>query len=379
MKELEDSIIYLLSSKPFYGHILMRMDRIITDSLPTAGVGITDTSLKLAVNPTFFKGLSSEDRIKVLEHEVLHVVSHHMLRFRELEADKFKVPQNFNVAADIAINQLIYNMPNELVIDGKPIKLATLDNLREKIPAAKELETSEYYYKLLCETAEETGDMQPLDSHEGMEGADPEKFKSIVDKIIDGAEKSAGNMSGVPKEVQKALLNRKSEVNWKSLLRNIINTADEAIRRPTRKRINRRFGITQPGHTKLRNLNIVVGVDISGSIDMPVLEKFLSEVDGISKSRNSTIKLLFCDTEIKLEADYKKGFSYDRTGYGGTSYEPMFNRVAELKPDVFFLFGDGECFDTARLKKPKCEFAWVLYDNFKRPTTWGKEIKLGKT
>jgi len=379
VKELEDSIIHLLSTKPFYGHILMRMDRIVTDSIPTAGVGITDTTLKLAINPEFFKGLSSNNRLSVLEHEVLHVVSHHMLRFKSLEDDKFKVAKNFNVAADIAINQLIKDMPDKLLINGKMTELATYNNIKTKIPKAEPMQTSEYYYKLLCENAEESGDMQPIDSHEGFENMDSEKFKSITDKLIDEAEKSCGSMDGVPQELRKALANRKSEIKWKSILRNIINTADEAIRRPTRKRINRRFGILQPGHTKLRNLNIVVGVDVSGSVETEILRKFLSEVSEMSKSRNSNITLLFCDTSIKQEVKYKEGFEYERGAYGGTNYAPMFNRVLELKPDVFFLFGDGECFDTKDIKKPKCEFAWVLYDNFKRPTTWGKEIKLGKT
>ena len=74
--ELSRCVNQLLLKEPFFAHILSATVRSITDSIPTAAVGIREGQVLLMVNEAFFlKELrSTSQRIAVLKHETLHLI-----------------------------------------------------------------------------------------------------------------------------------------------------------------------------------------------------------------------------------------------------------------------------------------------------------------
>jgi predicted metal-dependent peptidase len=92
----------LMLKEPFYGLFLIMMNKVWRNDLDTAGVSKHNINVQLAINPTFWENLSSEYRVGILKHEILHVAFQHLLL-----RDSYKNHKLFNIAADLEINQYI--------------------------------------------------------------------------------------------------------------------------------------------------------------------------------------------------------------------------------------------------------------------------------
>lgn len=115
---IEQEIIEMvLLRKYFYSHFLQQFRRhAITAKDPraktirTLGVNITDDLRpNLFVNMNFYNSLTKDEKMGVLEHEVLHMLHKHLIRKEERE------DYVWNLAADIAINQYIKGLPKGIM------------------------------------------------------------------------------------------------------------------------------------------------------------------------------------------------------------------------------------------------------------------------
>lgn len=70
-KILEQNIIALLQKQEYLGHFIQQFDRIITNTIPTAGVGFKGTTLTLYINPVFWSTLTFDEQVAVLQHECI--------------------------------------------------------------------------------------------------------------------------------------------------------------------------------------------------------------------------------------------------------------------------------------------------------------------
>ena len=92
----------LMLKEPFYGLFLITLNKVWNNKIDTAGVSKNGINAQLAINPIFWENLSSEYRVGILKHELLHIAFHHLsLR------DKYKDHTLFNIAADFR-NQSVY-------------------------------------------------------------------------------------------------------------------------------------------------------------------------------------------------------------------------------------------------------------------------------
>lgn len=64
--------------EPFYGLLLISLNKEISDRVPTAGVSKNGINYQLVVNPKFWGDLSSDHRIGLLKHELLHIGFFHL-------------------------------------------------------------------------------------------------------------------------------------------------------------------------------------------------------------------------------------------------------------------------------------------------------------
>jgi len=78
------------------------MNKVWRMNLDTAGVSKHNINVQLAINPVFWEHLSSEYRVGILKHEILHVAFQHLLL-----RDSYTNKKLFNIAADLEINQYI--------------------------------------------------------------------------------------------------------------------------------------------------------------------------------------------------------------------------------------------------------------------------------
>ena len=63
----------LMLAEPFYGLLLMSLNKVWSDEIPTAGVRLKGVNYELIINPDFWDGLPPEQKIGILKHELLHI------------------------------------------------------------------------------------------------------------------------------------------------------------------------------------------------------------------------------------------------------------------------------------------------------------------
>jgi hypothetical protein len=122
------------------------------------------------------------------------------------------------------------------------------------------------------------------------------------------------------------------------------------------------------GTKTLRDVNVTVAVDTSGSIDQQILAQFMAEIEKMQKS-NAEVSLFFFHHDVYgLDKGGKPALfkKFDVNTFnmesGGTDFTPPFRVVKQLskKPDLFILLTDGIAFPpTVNLGTVK--YLWAIY------------------
>lgn len=98
MADLSQAKIDLTFKYPFFSSILMRREIRERSDIPT--MCVTDDG-RIYFNPEFVKGLSHQELVFVLAHEVMHVVCMHGIRRGDRD------PKLWNIAGDYYINSFL--------------------------------------------------------------------------------------------------------------------------------------------------------------------------------------------------------------------------------------------------------------------------------
>jgi predicted metal-dependent peptidase len=362
---LDKAIKILLNEKPFYAYFLIN-STVLWDAygVETAAAGVMNATPTLLFNSKFVSTLTTEELAGVIEHEVEHLVHDHVNTGKNLSLDK----HIHNIATDWSINQRIKVLPECAI---------THESMEKKLEQQIEkYQDSIFYYNLLLKNQDKIKDLMPMDDHDLEEligkleksGLSQAAIKEALSKAIKQAN---GNVPEHLKNVISSIM-KPQELPWQQILRNFISTSTSSLNLNTRKKINRRFGLDAPGKKKKRVLNLAVCVDSSGSVSDELFSQFLSEIYHITKHTGSTY-LIEIDCEIKkVEKLKKKTKINERTGYGGTAYNPGLKKAKELGCDAVVYMGDGDCADTP--ENPKMPVLWVLPKETKCPANFGKTL-----
>jgi predicted metal-dependent peptidase len=384
----------------FYAHILAQCKVVMTKDVPLAGVNFTINRYNLFINPDTFLKLPILERMAVLKHEALHILYGHISRKGDRNHELF------NITSDCAINQLIKreHLPSGCVFPDSLEKQLKEQGYKIKVP---KMLSAENYYDLLpsetkenaengqcnsgdgepqdcgecdgtgedgngepCKSCNGTGkefykglfEDNPLDNHSKWDESEGEKdlqqdiTKRMIDKSI---EKSRGNVPSDLEHFMK-LWERKAQISWKKVLRNIASNK-KANKVATIMRKSRRFP-NRPeirGHKKDRVFDIVVILDVSGSMSNEEIIVGLNEIREVAKLTASTVKILQVDTEVHAVEDFTPG-KFNRSAGGGTEMLPGFRYIKENKisHDAIILITDGWIEDisywTQKGVAPKC-------------------------
>lgn len=362
---LDAAIKTLLNEKPFYAHFIMNSN-VLWDAygVPTAGAAIVNATPLLVFNSEFVKKLNSAEFAGVLEHEVEHLVHDHMEQAKSLNKHVH------NIASDWSINQRIKVLPDGCI---------THEFMEKRLNQVVEREQdSMFYYYLLMKNQDKIKDLMPLDDHELKELADKMEssalakaaVKNAVSKALKGA---AGNVPDHLKGIIADLMSPE-QISWQQVLRNFVSTSTTALNQGTRKKLHRRFSLDAPGKKKKRLLTLGICTDSSGSVSDELYSQFLNEIYHITK-HVGTSYLIEVDCEVKSVEKLKKNHKLtERTGYGGTAYNPGLNKCKELKCDAIIYMGDGDCADLPQ--NPQIPVLWILPNGATCPATFGKVLTL---
>ncbi len=392
----------LILDKPFLGALVLRLPMIAADPqwCPTTATN----ARQFYYNPDFIKALSLEQVQFMLAHEALHCALSHFARRQH------RIKFRWDLACDYAINPL-------LVREGLPPPPTA------HIMMEYEGMTAEEIYPLLDDNdSEEPLDKHVYDEHEPQEQGkgqkpdhqgdsreqqqpqDPPDTDADTDPDAGGApqppplelEESDNlsvqwqqRMAGAAQQAQQAgklgdslarlvehLL--QPQLPWRALLAHYmsVNARDDY----TYMRPSRREGSAILPSLRSHQLNIVVALDISGSIQETALQEFVAEIDVIKAQIRARITVLACDAQL----DESGPWTYEPwehltlpkqfNGGGGTRFAPIFDwtEQCDMAPDLLVYFTDAA--GTFPESPPAYPVLWLVKG--KKTVPWGQRVQL---
>ena len=157
--------------------------------------------------------------------------------------------------------------------------------------------------------------------------------------------KDWGSVSG--KVVAKIKADLNAKIDYRRALSGFRTSIISTDRSLTRMRPNRRFGFEQMGSKYDMKANILIAVDVSGSISNEDLRHFFGVVCNFFKFGVSQLDVIQFDADIQGEVKrFNKKFHTDTdikiVGRGGTCFQPVFDHIkAHTQYDGLIIFTDG--------------------------------------
>ncbi len=118
----------------------------------------------------------------------------------------------------------------------------------------------------------------------------------------------------------------------------------------------------EPGMTASRRVpRLALVVDVSGSVDDALMQRFACEVEALSRRLEAPLVLIVGDERVREVRNFAPGASGLRgirfTGGGGTDFTPLLEEVQRQRPDIAVVLTDLQ--GPARFK-PSCPVIWAV-------------------
>lgn len=353
--KLIKSRVSMLLKYPFWGPLAARLKLEEVEWCKT----IATDGRKFYYNKEFVEKLSDGEMIFGFAHELGHIIFDHMTRRGDKE------PQVWNMAGDYVIN-------NMLIRESVGTAITTVPILADRKYEGK---TADEIYDELMSNAVKI--QLPFDDHLDIEGdgdgnetdADGNptngkgkpKFKKLSEEekkalrdewreaVIQAAKQAgAGNTPGAIQRLVKDIT--APVMDLRDLLRIQFSgsvKSDYTWMRPNRKAWH--TGAVLPGQIPGEELDIVVALDASGSIDESMLMDFLGMVQGsLDQFTSYKVRVITFDTDVYNEDtftsdDGRSMGEYEVAGGGGTSFECVWQwmKDQDIVPHQLVMFTDG--------------------------------------
>ena len=377
-EKLVTARIGLLLRAPFFGNLATRMNLLNADEwCPTAA---TD-GRRFYYNSEFVNSLPLKQLEFLVGHEVLHAVYDHMGRRGNRD------PKLWNIADDYCVN---WDLVEQRVGDKIPVALydskykgmsaeEVYDDLYEN---ADKINIDELMKRLLDEHL----DGDPTDGDGDGEGGDKpgngrpklseaekkEIRDEIKEAVLAAAQASgAGNLPGGVKRMIKDLID--PVMDWRELLQQQIQStvkSDFTWARPSRRSWH--MDAVMPGMKPGEQIDVVIGIDTSGSITDKDLKVFLSEIKGIMEAYDEyKITVMGWDTEVNNVATFTSDnlddiSSFEPGGGGGTDPHCVWNYLQDndIEPKKLIMFTDFCFFGWSPNEVEQyCDTVWIIKGN----------------
>ncbi len=187
-----------------------------------------------------------------------------------------------------------------------------------------------------------------------------------------------GSISGKLQGVIKA--SQKVDMDYRKMLSLFKTSVISSKRRLTRMRPNRRFGFDAMGSRYELSTNLLIAVDVSGSVTDRSLSFFFSVINRLFKYSIEKMDVLQFDAKIQGEPKPLKKVrkTVKVMGRGGTSFQPVADYYcAHPEYDGLIYFTDGYAPPPKFNTKRPIDVLWVLCGKsaYDANSEWIKELK----
>ena len=353
----------LLVTQPAFGHIVNRMRFAQNDDIQNC---ISDGK-SFEYNDEFIAGVDEEDLEFALSHAALHQILNHTTRKAK------RATYLWQLATDYAVSSMLkesgYILPGfaryQKRFDGlyaEEIYAILQDEIKnEEFSDDEELESgfneeNKQQQKQQHQKQKEKNTSQEDDYQ--MEAELEERLEQkFIEQLLEKFEEE------MPEAIKRYLnIKPKSKIDWRHELRRAIEhyAKEDYSLYPASKKLLYE-GIYLPS-LKSEELQLVIAVDTSGSIDNELLDAFLSEVAYILLSiPNYKIEFLAVDDKVREHITLRKGMKFPDFVYGGcgTDFRVTFEYLHQkhITPRMLLYFTDLEGFFPKKI--PDCEVIWV--------------------
>ncbi len=411
----------LILDKPFLGALVLRLPLQHADP---AWCTTTGTDAKtFYYNPEFIAALKPSETQFILAHEALHCALSHFSRRQH------RIKHRWDLACDYAINPIL--VAEGLTPPAGSLMMREYEDMsaEEIYPLIADNDMSDTLDQHLydkedqfSEGGQDTSE-NPLDNAKGESEPPPEqepnpgdnttsdqpsdgnKAKQEFDESAGGAPpppplnqqeaeeltiqwqqrlagaaqqaQQAGKLSGILKRIIEGML--QPQLPWRMLLARYMNAVakdDYSYTRPS----NRRGDPAIYPSLKSSQVNILIAIDVSGSVGKKEMSEFISEINAIKGQIRARITLLPCDSQLTEGAPFIfepwEEVSLPKTLQGGgtTSFKPVFDwaKQQDQAPDVLIYFTDGH----GDFPQQEAHFPAIWLIKGKQPVPWGQRIQL---
>lgn len=381
----KDLQMYLLSNYPFYYSLIQQCNITLDSKSEYIAYVKVNTKMEIIINPEKFQEFSISEQAGLLIHELQHLYRDHIKQtiMGQIEgiSNKLGIETNHtqaNVAMDIEINSNISELSKSKKLGPNADKESKYKGVFASDFKFPERDSWFNYYARLKDNPAFKKSKAKKQGHQ-----DHEYFKKstkdqkMLDEIVANAAKRAKsiNHGSTPHEIEKYLLDYEigKQVPWNVILRQFMQSLLDVNSKNTWKKVNRRFRGKLPGAKRLPKLELLIGIDSSGSVSDEDLKKFYAEVEAINAAGNVTIDIAVFDTNIHQREEYSKGFKAKRLCSGGTSFIPVHElALKERYKGVIYLTDGYADFPDKNEVSYKC--LWVLNTSVQPP--YGNVVRI---
>lgn len=188
----------------------------------------------------------------------------------------------------------------------------------------------------------------------------------------------------------------RSRTPWEQMLRTLLARSlapqrDISWSRPSRSYLANqgRAGATrrmpwEPGYSASRSVaRLVVVVDVSGSVDDALMQRFAREIEAISRRLEAGLVLVIGDERVQQVSRFEPGQSGPRQaalrdiafqGGGGTDFTPLLEEADSHDPDIVVVLTD---LDGPALCRPRWPVIWAVPEaNASAVAPFGRKLVL---
>lgn len=361
--------IGLLLRHSFFGNLATRLQLINADEW--CATAATD-GLKFYYNSRFINMLKPKEVEFLVGHEVLHVVYDHMGRRNGRDPQIWNVADDYAVNADLKrhrVGEFIKTVPclYEVKYDGKPAE-EIYDDLMKNV---QKINIDDLLDQMIDDHLD--GEGEDGDESNGkrpkMSAEERERVRQEVRQAILNAAQGA-DAGTIPKGVERLIRQHTNPVMpWRELIQTNLTSAirtDFSWMRPSRRGWH--SDAIMPGMTPGEEIDVVVGVDMSGSISEKQAQAFLGEIAGMMNSFDGYKVHVFCfDTDVYNPQDFTSENmdtidEYVPAGGGGTDFDVIFSYLREhaIEPKRLIVFTDG--YPCGSWGDPNfCDVVWIIH------------------
>lgn len=346
-RQISAAILQLRLRSPFFSALALFARIIPSQEQRTAATDGRD----IYINPDFWRGLTSAERLGLLAHEVLHAALLHVPRRGQRD------PLLWNVAADIVVNGTIIAEPGFTLPKGhlrnQQLEHLSVEEVYHKLKAQPNLQ--KLLHLLFADLLEPGGEFAAnvyaeLEQH----------WRQALQQARTLLE--AQGQGTLPAGLLRELTHLSpSQLDWRAYLWRFLVQTPTDFQGFDRRFIGQGLYLDALAGEKLR---VFIAVDTSGSVGTKEMALFLGEVQAILGAYpHLEATLYYTDAacygpyELNAESELPRP-----TGGGGTDFRPFFREIENTLDDphngVCIYLTDG--YGSFPAEPPALPALWVL-------------------